>query len=125
MPGLRQTATSRAGDQRWIGSRHALNNARTATINPALFTKAQHYPSGYLPSGLPVNAANSGNVGPFTGAAGQVLRFLKDNHEVKADVDEIQVALLWHGLILTDFLPVPFTIPTGYSGGFAFEGGNG
>ena len=122
MPGLRHTATSRAGDQRWIGSRHALNNARTATLDPALFTAATHYPNGYLPSGLPVNAADPSAVAPFTGGATEVLRFLKDNHEVEAGVTEIQVALLWHGLVVTEFLPVPFTIPAGYTGGFEFEG---
>lgn len=124
MPGLRKTATSRAGDQRWIGSRHALDSARTATVDPALFTKATHYPAGYLPSGLPVNAADPKNVGPWTGGAGEVLRFLKDNHEVEADVDEIHVALLWHGLIKTAYLPVAFTVPTGDAGGFTFEAGN-
>jgi len=130
MPGLiRPAGTSRASDQRWIGSRHALESAITGTIRVADFTKATHYPNGYLPSGLPVNGADKSAVKPFTGAAGEVLRFLKDNHQVVVNAQgdapaDIQVALLWHGLIKTDFVPGDFTAPTGAAAGnFEFEAG--
>lgn len=124
MPGLipRRSTGTRTGDQRWIGSRHALDSAKTATVDVTAFTEATHYPNGYLPSGLQVNAADPANVVPYTGVAGEVLRFLKDNHEVEAGVDEIQVALLWHGLVYTDVLPVAFVAPAdGNTGGFTFE----
>lgn len=124
MPGLigRRSTGTRSGDQRWIGSRHALDSAKTATIAVSEFTRATHYPNGFLPSGLPVDGSDPANVGPYTGGAGQVLRFLKDNHEVEAGITEIQVALLWHGLIYTDVLPVAFTTPaSGSAGGFVFE----
>jgi hypothetical protein len=126
MPGLigRRSTGTRSGDQRWIGSRHALDSAKTATLDLDAFTKATHYPNGYLPSGLPVNAADPANVVPYTGTG--VLRFLKDNHQVVVDdlgtvPSELQVALLWHGLVYTDVLPVAFTAPTGDAGGFTFE----
>lgn len=127
MPGLipRRGTGTRAGDQRWIGSRHALDTAKTATVRVADFTPATHYPDGYLPSGTPVNAADPANVGPYTGVAGEVLRFLKDNHEVEAGITEIQVALLWHGLVYTDVLPAGATVPTAAdaadTGAFVFE----
>lgn len=129
MPGLvRPAATSRSGDQRWIGSRHALDSAQTGTIKVSDLTKATHYPNGYVPSGLPVNAADSANVKPYTGAAGEVLRFVKDDHQIVVNdqgdqVADIQVALIWHGLIKTDFLPGGnFVLGTGSAAGFAFEG---
>ncbi len=127
MPGLipRRSTGTRSGDQRWIGSRHALDSAKTATISTANFTKATHYPNGFLPSGLPVNGADPSNVKPYTGAAGEVLRFLKDNHEVEAGITLIQVALLWHGLVYTNFVPqAGFAAPTGAAAGqFTFETG--
>lgn len=126
MPGLigRSSTGTRAGDQRWIGSRHALDSAKSATVSVSQFTKATHYPNGYLPSGLPVNAADPSVVKPYTGAAGEVLRFLKDNHEVEAGINEIQVALIWHGLVYSNRLPVAFTIGTpADKGAFVFETG--
>lgn len=132
MPGLiRPAPTTRAGDQRWIGSRHALESAITGTLSVSDFTAATHYPNGYLPSGLPVNGADKANVTPYTGVAGEVLRFLKDNHQVvvnaAGDVQEdIQVALLWHGLIKTDFIPggtVPTSADAADTGDFTFEAG--
>jgi len=122
MPGFigRRSTGTRAGDQRWIGSRHALDSAKTATLTVADFTPATHYPNGYLPSGLPVDASDPSNVAPYTGADGEVLRFLKDNHEVEEGITELQVALLWHGLVYTDVLPVAFTAPAN-TGGFTFE----
>jgi hypothetical protein len=229
MPGLvRPAATSRAGDQRWIGSRHALNNAKTGTLLLSAFTAGTHYPNGYIPSGLPVDASDPANVRPWTNASavnevqtvtitgtptggtftltfdgettaaiaynasaaavlsalealpsiqagdvtvgggpgpgtpytvtfvgglagrdipqmtatssltggttpavavttgtagvGRTLRFVKDNHQVEAGITELQVALIWHGLIVEEFLPVAFTIPTdAAAGGFVFE----
>jgi len=129
MPGLvRPAPTTRAGDQRWIGSRHALDSAQTGTIKVSDFTKATHYPDGFILSGQPVNVADPANIKPYTGAAGQVLGFLKDNHQVTVNVQgdvptDIQVAYLWHGRIKTDFLPGGnFVLGTGSAAGFVFEG---
>lgn len=129
MPGLyRPAATSRAGDQRWIGSRHALDSAQTGTLQTSLFTEATHFPDGWIPSGLPVNAADLSTLKPYTGAAGEVLRFVKDTHQVVREdgTNEalIQVAFIWHGLIKTDFLPGGnFVLGTPADrGGFTFEG---
>ena len=125
MPGLisRRSTGTRSGDQRWIGSRHALDSAKTASLQVSAFTEATHYPNGFLPSGLPVNAADPANIVPWAGTG--TLRFLKDNHEVEAGITTLQVALLWHGLIYTAHVPLAgFTAPTGAAAGqFTFEGG--
>lgn len=129
MPGLvRPASTTRAGDQRWIGSRHALDSAQTGTIKVSDFTAATHYPNGYIPSGLPVNVADPANLKPYTGAAAEVLGFVKDDHQVLVNVQgdkptDIQVAYIWHGRVKTDFLPGGnFVLGTGSAGGFTFEG---
>lgn len=129
MPGLtRPAATSRAGDQRWIGSRHALDSAQTGTIKVSDFTKGTHYPDGYILSGQPVNVADPANLKPYSGAAGQVLGFVKDNHQVVLDEAgtvqaDIQVAYIWHGRVKTDFLPGGnFVLGSGAASGFVFEG---
>jgi len=125
MPGLipRRSTGTRSGDQRWIGSRHALDSAKTGTVSVSTFTKATHYPDGYLKSGTPVNAADPSVLKPFTGGTGEVLRFLKDNHDIEAGINEVQVAYLWHGLIYTNRLPVALPDGTVASGGFTFETG--
>lgn len=135
MPGLipRRSTGTRTGDQRWIGSPHALSDAVTGTATVSKFTKNTHYPNGYLPSGTPVNVADPSAIGPWTAAAGQKLGFLKDNHQVVAETElgdesytALQVAYLYHGRIVTSFLPGPaFTIPTGDAAGlFDFVGSN-
>lgn len=117
MPELRRRSMGRASDQRWIGSRHALANARSSTLDPANFTAADHFPDGYIPSGTQVNAADESDLQPYTGAAGEKLRFVKDNHEVvpgddgDGDYALLGVATIWHGSIDPEFLPVEFIAP--------------
>lgn len=132
MPGLvRPAAKTRASDQRWIGSRHALEDAITGTLKVSDFTAGTHYPNGYFPSGLPVNAADPANLKPYTGGAGEVLRFLKDTHQVVVNdagdkVTDIQVAMLWHGLIKTAFVPggvTPASANAADTRGFTFVAG--
>lgn len=54
------------GDQSWLGSTHALEDAITAAPDPALFTAAA-YPDGVL-SGTPLGlVAATNKVGPYTG----------------------------------------------------------
>lgn len=54
------------GDQSWLGSVHALHNARTVTPDASLFSLA-NYPNG-IPAGTPLGVVtSSGKVGPYTG----------------------------------------------------------
>ncbi len=65
MPRL-ATETIGTGDQSWLGSTHALEDAITAAPDPAIFTAAA-YPNG-VPSGTPVGLVTAtGKVGPYTG----------------------------------------------------------
>jgi hypothetical protein len=68
MPRLR-SETIGSGDQSWLGSGHAIRNARTEAVNLSAFTHATHYPNGYIPSGTPV-AIVSGLAVPYDVTAG-------------------------------------------------------
>lgn len=41
-----------ADDQTWLRSRHGLESATPCTLDVSTFTKADHYPDGFLKSGL-------------------------------------------------------------------------
>ena len=56
-------------DQSWLGSAHGTNAAQTITLDVSTFTKADHYPDGYLKSGLPLMKLDSGAYGLHTGPA--------------------------------------------------------
>lgn len=53
MPKLK-TETFGAGDQSWLASTHGIHECRTETVDISAFTKATHYPDGYIPSGTAV-----------------------------------------------------------------------
>lgn len=65
MPQLTRKTWS-GGDRRWLGSTHALDNAKSVRPDPALFP-ASDYPKGYVPSGTPLGVVTaSGLVGPYS-----------------------------------------------------------
>jgi hypothetical protein len=68
MPRL-TSETFGGGDQSWLGSTHGIGNARTETIDISAFTKATHYPDGYIPSGMPL-AKVGGLMVPYDSTAG-------------------------------------------------------
>lgn len=66
MPQLTRKTWSR-GDRRWLGSLHALNDAKSVRPDPTLFTEAD-FPDGYVPSGTPLGVVTATDmVGPYTG----------------------------------------------------------
>lgn len=105
MPNFRSESFG-PGDQSWLGSTHGIRNARTAVLDVTAFDVE----GGVIPSGTPVNAADEGNVTPFTGGAGEVLGFLLTEQRVQND-ERINVPVLRHGTVKVDKLPVPFTPP--------------
>ena len=109
MPKIR-TETFGSGDQTWLGSDHGIFNAETGPIDISTFTKATHYPDGYIKSGTPVNAANLGVIKPWTAAAGERLAFVLFDMPTDGAAD-FAAALHWTGRIYTDRLPVAFTAP--------------
>jgi len=70
MPRLRTEAFG-SGNLAWIGSAHALGNARTETIDVSAFTAGTHYPDGYIRSGQPV-AKVAGLLVPYDATEGTV-----------------------------------------------------
>ena len=60
MPRLTSEAFG-GGDQSWLGSSHSIANCRTETLDISAFNKATHYPDGYIPSGTPALAPQSGS----------------------------------------------------------------
>jgi hypothetical protein len=110
-------------DTSWLASGHGIRNARTGTIDISAFAKATHYPDGFLPSGLPVNAADEGAIKPWTDKDGEQLGFLLFN--VGTDgVEDVPAPVLRHGLVKTANLPGgAFTHAAGDASGFTFIGG--
>lgn len=77
MPGLIRKTWSR-GDRSWLGSLHALENAKSARPDDSLFTLAL-YPDLWVPSGTPLGrvTANS-KVGPYQGDASDEVQTLTE-----------------------------------------------
>lgn len=111
MPGL-TTKTYGSGDYSWLLNTHGLNSGGQGVIDISTFTKATHYPNGYLPSGLPVNVADPAVVIPWTDTAGAVLAFV-DGDQPTDGVEDINVAIVTHadGIVLKR-VPITFAKPT-------------
>lgn len=114
MPKL-TSETIGAGNQSWLGSAHGINDCRTETIDISAFTKATHYPNGYIPSGLPV-AKVGGVLVPYdateatvTGAGILAGHIFTD--QTTDGVADFAAPLLDHGRVKTAKLPVTFTAP--------------
>ena len=124
MPRLQQEDIG-AGDLSWLGSDHGITNARTSTLVLANFTAATHYPAGYIPSGLAVNAADEKNLKPYTAATGEKLGFVLFDQSVKglASTAKIPVPVIRHGIIKPAKLPVKTGITADAPAGFTFIGG--
>lgn len=96
------------GDDSWLGSRHAVENAESGTLSADAFDA---YENKIVPSGTPVAVDGDLRV-PYTGEDDQELRgFVIGDHSVAGG--DKSVAVLWHGRIITDNLPVDFTVPAG------------
>ena len=122
MPGI-VSKTLGSGDFRWLLHTHGIRDAvTTAMLDVSTFTKATHYPDGYLPSGLFFNVANPLVIVPFTGGAGEKLAFLMGDHPTDG-VEDLNVAFLFHGSIRTEFLPVKTNLPAAAPAGFYFTTG--
>lgn len=92
------------GDQTWLGSTHGIRNARTVSLDPSKFTKADHYPDGYILSGQPLTITDD-VAGPYTGE-GDFHGFLLTDQTVVDDETVIAVPVLDHGRVNVSKLPV-------------------
>ncbi len=92
-------------------------------MDVSTFTKATHYPNGFFPSGLPVDATTEGSIKPWTGATGENLGFVLFDTPTDGVADG-PAPILRHGIIITGKLPVTLTVGTGTTAGFTLATGS-
>ena len=104
-----------SGDQSWLGSTHAINNARTEMLDISAFTAGTHYPDGYIPSGTPV-AKVGGVLVPYDATeatvtgAGILAGFVLFDQYVVGTAD-FAVPLCDHGRVKVANVPGTFVAP--------------
>ena len=114
MPRL-TTESFGSGNMSWLGSDHALNDARTEQLDISTFTAGTHYPDGYVPSGTPV-AKVGGVLVPYDAtegtvtAAGILAGFVLTDQRVVGTSD-FPVPLFDHGRVKVANLPITFVKP--------------
>ena len=101
-----RTETFAQDDNSWLGSRHGTDNARPVTLDLSTFTQADHYPNGFLLSGLPLQDLGDGKYGLWT-ATSTLAGFLLFAVRVTSSGADPSGALLDHGRVVTAKLPVP------------------
>lgn len=105
-------------DDRWLGSRHGVENARTVTLKSTGFPAST---DGIVKSGTPVEVGGDGLAVEWAGT-NPIAGFVLDDVSIREG--DAPVALLWHGLIYTQHLPVAtFAVPAN-PGAFVYVGGN-
>lgn len=113
------TTSRSGGDDRWMGSRHAVAEAHPGTLNAAAFAGAEGVTDGVVPSGYPLRDLGDDTYGPFTDGATETLAGFSIGDRDVSHGDE-PTAVLWHGRIKTAHLPVAFTTPAD-RGAFVYE----
>lgn len=114
------TTSARSGQvTSWLGSRHAVAEAHPGTLDATEFASAPGVTNGVVPSGYPVARAGDKLV-PYVEGVNELYGFSIDDRDISRG-DET-TAVIWHGRIKVDNLPVPFDYPAGTA--FVFEGGS-
>lgn len=112
-----RTETWGQDDATWLGSSHGTSSGRSITLDFSALTEADHYPDGYIVSGIPLGQITAtGLYAPYNSAGAdgtEVLAgFLLDSVAVPHDgATDVVGALLDHGRVVVDKLPVDFTPP--------------
>lgn len=122
MPNYRSESFG-SGDQTWLANVPvAARDAITANPDVSAFTKATHYPDGYIPSGTPVDYADRKAVKPYTGAAGEQLGFVFfDSSVYGTDPATMSpVSVLVRGVVKVANVPGTFTAPEVAPSGLIF-----
>lgn len=127
MPGITRESWA-SGDQKWLASAHGIHNARSGSLTVANFTAGTHYPNGYFPSGLEVNAADEADIGPWTGAAGEELGYLLFDLPLAGDDPHLNGPILRHAMVNVEYLPIAHVeaaaVDGGSTNGFVFIAGS-
>jgi hypothetical protein len=117
-----RTETFSQDDQRWLVSDHGADTGRTVTLDVSKFTQADHYPDGYLKSGIVIAQYSSGKYGPYdpnvntgdgsnagaTGATDKVVRvgFLLEAVQVRSGATAVAGSMVLHCFVDKSKLPV-------------------
>lgn len=104
-------------DDRWLGSRRGVGTARTVTLDTTGFPKAT---DGIVPGGTPVELKN-GLAVAYGDGTNPLAGFTLDDASIRDG--NAPVALLDHGRVLTQNLPVAFKVPSN-APSFVFVGGD-
>lgn len=96
-------------EQDWVQSTHGIDSTLTGTADVSKFTLVE----GRIPSGTPVVRNESSKLyeaatigaGPDTQDA--VFGHVYTSSKVNPGSDHVGIAVLWHGVVAADLLPVP------------------
>ncbi|MEV0444007.1 head decoration protein [Streptomyces spectabilis] len=99
----------------WLGSAHGTDAPVSVTLDVSKFTKATHYPDGYIKSGIPLGKVTTGGkFGPYDDTATDGRQTLVGFLFTAQDVDARRVtstsvvgSMLIHCFIREAKLPVP------------------
>lgn len=111
MPGLKTTQYG-TGDFSWLLNTDGLDQAVTGVATASAFTKATHFPNGFLPSGLPVRVDARGNIRPWADVAGARLGFVKGDTKFDG-TEDVNLSFVARGQIKTAKVPLAgFAVPS-------------
>lgn len=94
-------------NQSWLGSAHGTNAAQTITLDVSTFTKATHFPEGFLKSGLPLQKLAGGKYGLWTSTKELAGFLFTPVSAPTSSATPVGAALLEHGRVIVAKLPVP------------------
>lgn len=93
-------------DQSWLGSAHGTQSAQSITLDVSTFTKATHYPDGWLKSGLPLQKLASGKYGLWVTTKDLAGFLLTATQAPVLAATPVGGSLLEHGRVKVAKLPV-------------------
>ena len=110
----RHTTAFQVEDRSWLYGLHGTDQTPPATLDVSAFTQADHYPNGYIPSGIVLKEAISGGKTvyvPTIGdgsdtAAGILYGSLKIPDLLDLSIN-VSGAILVHGFVKISRLPIP------------------
>lgn len=99
-----------ADDKSWLGSAHGTDATRTITLDTSAFVAADHYPDGYVPSGMGLGRITAtGIYGPYAPGAADGREVLAGHlysaTRMKAGGADVGAALLEHCFVIEAKLP--------------------
>lgn len=106
-----KTTAYAVDDPSWLGSAHGTDSPESCTLLVSAFVDETHYPSGFMPGGLPLGKITaSGKFGPYDDEAVDgtetLVGHLYGAVDVQAGATNIGAAILTHGKVKESRLPL-------------------